>query len=137
MTNPIRESFDRARQAGFAERFYSRLLDADPAIRARFSKTDFQRQRELLTHAIYSMLDYAEGKAMGKMALERLAKLHEPTRLDIPPYMYDHWLRCFLATLGEADSQMNDELLASWRDALRPGIRLMTSTYTLSKSRVR
>ncbi len=128
----VRLSFERAKRHSFPERFYESFLAAHPAIRAKFQRTDFDRQRELLVHGVYSMLDYAERTAMGRLALERLARLHSPGQLSIAPWMYRHWLDAFVATLWEVEPEMTDELALAWKDALRPGIQLMIDVYRSS-----
>jgi hypothetical protein len=128
----VRLSFDRAKRNGFAERFYTVFLAADPAIRAKFRHTDFDRQRDLLIHGVYSMLDYEEERAMGKLALERLSKLHGRGRLDVPPWMYERWLECFIDTLWKVDPEMSATLATAWRRALTPGIALMTEAHRAS-----
>jgi hemoglobin-like flavoprotein len=130
----VRQSFDRAKRHGFAERFYDVFLATDPAIRAKFHRTDFERQRELLLHGVYSMLDYAEHKAMGKLALERLARLHRPERLGVEPWMYERWLECFLATLAEVDPEMSAALALAWREALTPSIAFMVEASGAARS---
>lgn len=125
----VRRSFERARRADFALRFYELLLASDPSVKKKFERTNFTKQRELLIHGVYSMLDYAEGKVMGKMAMERLARLHDSRHMDIPPTMYDLWLEAFVDALGSADPEFDGVLEGRWRNALRPAIELMVKAY--------
>ncbi len=118
----IRDSFDRARQADFARRFYLMFLGSDASIRRKFEKTDFEQQRALLVHGVYSMLDYAEGRPLGKLALDRLAVRHGPGELDVIHAMYERWLACFLETLRVTDPAFDERLAEEWRAALRPGL---------------
>jgi hypothetical protein len=78
------------------------------------------------------MLDYEEERAMGKLALERLSKLHGRGRLDVPPWMYQRWLECFIDTLWKVDPEMSATLATAWRRALTPGIALMTEAHRAS-----
>ncbi len=123
----VRRSFDRAKERDFAEQFYAILLAADPAIRVKFRKTNFEKQRELLIYSVFSMLDFAEGKSVGKMALARLAERHGPNGLDITRGMYETWLKCFVQALASTDPELDEPLKARWLDALRPGIERMLS----------
>lgn len=118
----VRQSFDRARRSDFAHRFYSVFLASDPAVRKKFENTDFEKQRWLLMHGVYSMLDYAEGKPLGKLALDRLAVRHGPDDLAIPVDMYEKWLTSFIGTLRVTDPEFNESLARDWIAALRPGI---------------
>lgn len=62
----VTRSFNRVRNDGLAERFYEIFLEADPRIRPMFKNTDFKRQRDLLIHAIVMLIEYADGKPLGK-----------------------------------------------------------------------
>lgn len=123
----LRASFRRAQEGQFAARFYEEFLAIDPAVRAKFAQTDFARQQDLLTHSVYSMLDYAEGKPIGRMALDRLVRLHGPGGLDIPAYMYGLWQQCFVSALWKADPEFHASLEKAWREALAPSLELMAA----------
>lgn len=118
----VRRSFDRAKEHNFAKHFYDLFLASDPAIRAKFRNTNFDQQRALLIHGVYSMLDFAEGNSIGKLALTRLAVRHGPGGLNITRPMYDKWLECFLQALSLTDPELNPPLKERWLEALRPGI---------------
>jgi hypothetical protein len=121
----VRSSFRRAQEGDFARKFYELLLASDPGVRLKFANTDFTGQRELFTHGVYSMLDFAEGKALGKMALQRLAVLHARGNLDIPEYMYGLWAKCFIAALWQADPELNEDLAFAWMEVLQPSLDLL------------
>lgn len=123
----LRASFRRAQEGHFAARFYEEFLATDPAVRAKFAKTDFARQRDLLIHSVYSILDYAEEKPIGRMALDRLVRMHGPDGLDIPAYMYDLWQKSFLSALWKTDPEFHAALEQAWRDVLQPSLALMAS----------
>jgi hypothetical protein len=137
MMNAVRQSFDRAKQADFAAHFYHCFLASSAAVRKKFERTDFQRQRELLIHAVYSMLDYASGRSMGRLAIERLARLHDPDHLDIPDAMYELWLQAFIHALRRADPLFDETLADAWRKALRPAIDLMIETHRSAFTKAR
>ncbi len=125
----VRQSFARARAAGFAARFYEIFLASDPAVRRKFERTDFTTQRGLLVHGIFSMLDYTEGKGMGKLAIARLAQSHGPRGLDIPSPMFEQWLVACLAALASTDPSWEKALEAEWRSALRPALDAMIAPH--------
>ena len=118
----VRQSFIRAKHADFARHFYELLLASSPTIRSRFSKTNFETQRDLLIHGVYSMLDFAEGKALGGLAIERLSKTHGPQGWNVTPAMLEKWLSCFLMAMRTCDPEFSDELASAWRAALMPGL---------------
>src|SRR5690606_23962827 len=125
----VRESFQRARRGDFARLFYDDLLAADPAIKRSFARTDFDAQRALLIHGIYSMLDYYEGKEIGKMAISRLAGTHGPRALNVTPAMYDQWLRSFQHAMALTDPEWSEQLASAWDTALQPAIERLKLPY--------
>lgn len=112
-----------------AERFYARLLNADPRISQLFARTDFARQRDLFLRGICSLLDFSDGKAAGRLAIERLGELHSRKRMNIAPEMFVIWVDCLMATLAELDPQFSPELEQRWRQALQPGIDRIKQLY--------
>lgn len=121
----VSESFSRVRRVAFARAFYDRFLAADPDVRLRFAKTDFERQQELFLHGVFALIDYAGGRATGVLALRRLATLHGRERLAIPPRLYDLWIQHLLATLAAEDPAWRPELADAWREVMTPGIDVL------------
>ncbi len=68
------------------------------------------------------MLDYVEGKSVGKLALERLNQTHGPRGLQITPAMYRIWLDCFVGALRATDPEFSEELGQKWRSKLEPAL---------------
>ena len=122
-------SFHRTCTPAFVEKFYSIFLDADPRIRPLFKKTDFERQKGLLLHGMFVLLQYAEGKAVGEMAIDRLGELHSRKRMNIMPDMYPIWVDCLMKALAEKDPKFSPALEAKWRGALQKGIDVMMTKY--------
>lgn len=125
----VKESFGRVYGPRLPERFYDILLHADPRIAALFKHTDFARQKELFLHGLVSLLDYAEGKASGKMAIKRLGELHSRKRMNIAPDMFIVWINSLIKTLAELDPNFSPQLEAEWRRALSPGIDVIKQMY--------
>jgi hemoglobin-like flavoprotein len=125
----VKDSFGRVYGPRLPERFYEILLAADPRIRQLFSHTDFTRQKELFLHGLVSLLDYAEGKASGQMAIRRLGELHSRRRMNIAPEMFIVWVDSLMKTLAELDPQFSPPLEAEWRRTLSPGIDIIKQMY--------
>ena len=123
----VMDSFHRARKRELAERFYEIFLDADPRFRPMFKHTDFTRQKELLTHSIMMLLEYSDGKATGKMAIDRLAELHSRKRMNIEEDMYPIWMDCLMKAVAKTDPQFSPDLEKKWRNSLQKGITVMIS----------
>jgi hemoglobin-like flavoprotein len=123
----VMESYRRVQNKGFAERFYQIFLPADPRFNSLFQKTDFARQKELLMHGIFSLLEYAQGSATGSLAIKRLGTLHSRNRMNISADMYPIWIDCLVKTVGELDPKFNRGLEKDWREAVQKGIDAMIS----------
>jgi hemoglobin-like flavoprotein len=125
----VKDSFGRVYSSRLPERFYEILLHADPKISALFKHTDFARQRELFLHGLISLLDYADGKASGQMAIKRLGELHSRKRMNIAPEMFIVWVDSLMKTLAELDPEFSPQLEAEWRRTLSPGIDVIKQMY--------
>lgn len=123
------DSYHRACTPAFAEKFYSIFLDADPRIRPLFKNTDFVKQKGLLLHGMFVLLQYADGKAVGEMAVKRLGELHSRRKMNITPDMYPIWVDCLIKALAENDPNFSPGLEAQWRRALQKGIDIMMTKY--------
>jgi len=76
------------------------------------------------------MLDYAEGKTMGRMAIERLARSHGPKELAVNNAMMTTWLDCFIEAMRVCDPEFNAELDVAWREALGPALTRFRAEYS-------
>lgn len=123
------DSYHRTCNPAFVERFYSIFMDADPRIRPLFTKTDLEKQKGLLMRGIFVLLQYAEGKAVGEMAIDRLGELHSREKMDIKPYMYPIWVDSLIKALYEKDPKFSPGLEVKWREALQKGIDVMMTKY--------
>jgi hemoglobin-like flavoprotein len=121
----VMNSLLRIPEKQLAKRFYELLLDSDPRIKVLFSKTDFNKQTDLLIHGIIVLLEYADGKSMGKMAINRLGELHSRKRMNITPDMYPIWVNCLMKTVSEMDPEFTPELEDQWRKSLQKGLDIM------------
>lgn len=113
--NHLRTSFERARRAGFSERFYDRLLSSDVAIRKKFEGTNFTVQNEKLIHGVLAAIALGEGKETGKLAFKRLRDSHGREGHGVSMEMYRTWLQVFLETLTEIDPEYTPGLAADWQ----------------------
>lgn len=122
---PVARSFVRAKGEPLARTFYDAFLARDPEVRRLFAHTDFDRQRDLFLHGIYSLIDYARGGATGRMGIRRLSRIHGAGGMNITRRMYDLWIQCLLDALREHDPEWSPELRVRWEQVLRLGIDAM------------
>lgn len=125
----VLKSFQRVRHQGLAEKFYEALLQADPRIKMMFKNTNFERQRELFVHGVLMLIEYANGKTLGEMAIKRLGELHSRRKMSVPPDLYPIWVNCLVETLAKLDPEFSPVLDRQWRATLQKGIDVMTRMY--------
>lgn len=114
------ESYKRvAREPGFLDRFYTRFMDRDADVRARFQGVDMARQRFVLSRAVTLLLQHASGVTHGVDGLRESAHHHGAEGMNIPAYMYDLWIDALVETVAEHDPRFTPDLDASWRTLLR------------------
>lgn len=121
----VMRSFNRVRNDGLAERFYEIFLEADPRIRPLFKNTDFKRQRDLLIHAIVMLIEYADGKPLGEMAIRRLGELHSRRKMNVTPDLYPIWADAMIDALAQLDPEFSPDLEQKWRNVMQKGIAVM------------
>lgn len=122
----VRPSFERCCRHGdeFFDTFYATLAIALPPVTELFHGVDMHQQNALIRDGITRLLDYAEGIPGAETELERIHRSHGPEGLDIDPAWYATWMDTLLATVAEFDDQHTPDLIAAWREVVRPGLRL-------------
>lgn len=112
----------------FLRRFYALFLASSDTVARKFERTDMQKQARLLKTSLYIMM-LASGGSERVVHLDRLAKLHSRTGLDIKSELYDLWLDRLLQAVAEFDPSFDMETETAWRNVLQPGIEYMKSKY--------
>lgn len=125
----VMESFSRCAGKDLVGRFYEIFLKSDPRIPAKFSHTDFQKQKDLLNHGVYLAIMHADGNKMGTQGLTRIRDSHSKVKLNIQPALYAFWKNSFLKALAEIDPQFTDGVRAEWDAVLQKAIDFVASGY--------
>jgi hemoglobin-like flavoprotein len=112
----------------FLRRFYTLFIASSKAVATKFEHTDLRKQARLLKTSLYIMM-LASGESEQVAHLERLAKRHSRTELDIKPELYDLWLEKLVQAVREFDPKFDTETETAWRRVLQPGIEYMKSRY--------
>lgn len=107
--------------------FYDHFMNSSNTIRAQFVDTDMKQQRHLLRNGIMQLVLHARG--MPDTKLRALGKSHNRTGYNIKPEWYDLWLSALMRTLKDHDPLFSNDLEASWRRAIEPGVRLIKEAY--------
>ena len=122
--NSVKRSYGRCVITGeskktFFTTFYNKFLASDPAIKAKFETTEFEKQITMLKNAISMAILYVEKQDdLALDVLTRIRHSHSRARLDINPKYYKNWLESLIDTLKKCDPQFNVQLEADWRDML-------------------
>ena len=113
---------------GFFEAFYDRFVAASDEVAKKFRNTDMAHQHAMLKRSFYHLLTfYASSNA--DYYLEQVAISHNRRHLDIPPDLYELWLKTLIQTLRDFDAPCSDEVELAWRLVMTPGIVYMTFHY--------
>jgi hemoglobin-like flavoprotein len=126
----VLSSYARCRErGGFVENFYRQLWARDPGIARRFEKTDMERQQDIMREAINTLLMFARDSAVARMALDRIAKVHDRGHHDVPPSLYRLFAEVLVATAASWDPRWTPTLEQQWQAALKPGLDYMANRY--------
>jgi hemoglobin-like flavoprotein len=124
------DSLERCRRSPhFIDHFYDLLMASSAEVAAKFSATDFRRQRRVLVASLYCLMLAAEGQPEGAAHLQRLATVHDRRHRDIRPDLYDQWLDCLLQAVRDCDPKATPTVEDAWRSMLSPGIAIMKAAY--------
>jgi hemoglobin-like flavoprotein len=113
----------------FLDRFYDLFLASSREVAEKFRHADFPKQKRMLQASLYMMILATDGKAEIHRDLQRIAKRHSRTDLDIRPELYTLWLECLIQAVRECDPQFTPETEAAWRRIMEQGIKFMQSYY--------
>jgi hemoglobin-like flavoprotein len=119
---------------GFLERFYFLFTTTSPSVAHKFQNTDWLRQRRMLVASFYMMMAAEEEGTDGDPHLERIARIHGPSRLNIPAKMYDDWLESLMRAVSEYDPAFSPEIDQLWRRVMTRGIAYMKDHSTRGSS---
>ena len=123
------DSLERcSRKPDFLDRFYDIFLASSDEVTKKFAQTDFRKQTTMLKESLYIMMMASTGPEF-TTHLERIAKHHSRTELDIRPEMYDLWLDCLIQAVQDFDPSFDEDIETAWRQILGPGITFMKSKY--------
>lgn len=109
--------------------FYRNLFRAAPDVEPLFARTDFERQHQLMKHALGLLLAFPAQPDDGAVLLTRVADRHSRRDLDIRPAQYPSFVDALVQTVAEHDPAFNAEVGDAWRAAIAPGIAFMQGRY--------
>ena len=128
----FRSSLDRCQaDPQFLNRFYSKFVIANPAVRDKFANTNMEDQKMMLHASLYMIALATQGNKSASMYLDNIAKRHSKTDLDIPAELYDLWLETLIQTVSETDESFDEQIESAWQQVMQYGIDFMQSNYAV------
>lgn len=128
----FRESVTRCvADAAFLQTFYDRFMGSSDEIRQKFDGTDFKTQKRALADSLFALAVALQSQKTSEAwrELERVARRHSSTDMDIRPEMYDVWLECLVQAVARHDPQYTPEVESAWRAALGEGVAFMRARH--------
>ena len=130
----VQQSFGRcllntSQGKGFLDAFYDEFLMSDPRVKPHFSKTDMQKQKDLLRRSISMLILFGSGSGLAKSAVENLALRHDRNHLNIVPDLYRFWVKSLLACIATYDQSYDALVAEDWSEVLKSGVAAMTKAY--------
>ncbi|MEZ6046390.1 MAG: globin [Planctomycetaceae bacterium] len=130
IVDSVRASYSRCRQnADFFDAFYDHFARKSSEIGPLFSQTDMQKQNELLSEAIDSLISFAEGNPEAIRHIEEIGISHNEQHLNIKRQWYPLWVEALQDTLRESDPLCTPQLLEQWVQVIQPGVDHIVSLY--------
>ena len=125
-----RASYERCSVApDFLAAFYARFFELRPEAKPLFAQTAFERQHNLLRHAIGLLLIFPGQQESDPNILERVAERHSRRELGIDASYYPPFLESLIDTVRRFDPDFTPAVEAAWRATLAPGFAYMQSKY--------
>ncbi len=130
LMDTFNESLERCQtDPHFLTLFYKKFVISNPEVQEKFSNTDMEYQKMMLHASLYMIMLATRNNDAAEAYLDRVAKRHSKSALDIRPELYDLWLETLIETVKEIDSIFNDDVENAWRTVMTFGIDYMKSKY--------
>ncbi len=113
----------------FFETFYRNFFKNCPEAEPLFARTDFERQHNLLRHAIGLLLIFPSQRDAEPNILTRLAERHSRRDLNVSPEWYPAFADSLVETVAAFDPAFSSEIESAWRNTVAHGIAYLQSKY--------
>lgn len=124
------KSLDRcAADDRFIPSFYDRFLSTSNEVRNKFAETDFDKQNQMLLQSLRISAGATAGDPAALREIRERAETHSRDNLDIPPRLYDLWLKSVLETAREFDASWSHSVEEAWTTILGHVIKHMVKFY--------
>ena len=124
------ESLQRCKTSQeFIPDFYKRFVNSSVEVRDKFRNTDFERQNLMLLRSLELCAMATAGDPLGLRELQKRTETHDRRHLDIPPHLYNNWLKALIESARSADPEWNSGVEEAWLTILGHVINHMVSHY--------
>ena len=113
----------------FLSLFYQKFVISNSEVREKFSNTNMEHQKMMLHASLYMIMLATQDNEAATVYLDRVAKRHSKTELNIRPELYDIWLETLINTVAEVDPMFTNQIETAWRNVMTYGIEYMLSQY--------
>ena len=113
----------------FFDIFYNHFIASSPEVAQKFRYTDIKKQKREVKGSLHLAMETMARSETDFSGLSKIAKLHGPDELDIPPRLYFLWLESLIHAVKQCDRQFDQVVEWVWRDAMQSVIDYMTSKH--------
>lgn len=115
------------RDKEFFDAFYTRFRESDPIVKEQFALIDMDRQKEMFSHTVRLMIDFASGDKAAANVLSVIRESHSEANLGIKPELYQLWKQVLLKSIKQNDPALDGETFKAWDTILQRGIDYLVS----------
>ena len=91
---------EEAEKSEFIDHFYDSFLGSSAEIGEKFAKTDMDHQKQMLRDSFKLVLSFSTRRRSNE-ELERIARRHDHSELDISPALYSEWLDSLVESVAD------------------------------------
>jgi hemoglobin-like flavoprotein len=121
------DSYERVKEnPEFFDVFYERFISSSDEVAGFFENVDLSRTKKMVKDALIYKLIAADGSGFGRNKLEKLAASH--IGYGVKDRHYEVWLEALMSVVEEMDPKYNFDIDSAWREVMKIGIDIMTSS---------
>ncbi len=82
-----------------------------------FVDTNLRKHKAALRSMQTAVVQFSLGDDLARTALERGARSHGPSEMNIPRALYRHWMTSLIDAVRECDPEFSPEVERTWHEA--------------------
>lgn len=123
-------SLERCMHTGMVDHFYELLLE-EPLVKHIFESRQHDlksTKKKLIATLVFLLANAAQPDTL-RARLESVATMHSRSQANVHPLLYQHFLRCMVASIAQFDPQYGEEVKKAWLHILPIPIRYLVKHY--------